>query len=121
LEDIVFCPRISFPIATELRTCAISPNNGVTDLELTVDGVSFQNMTMYRAQSPLFGFSFSNDNLGGVPPGPTQGVADGFWAIMPSLPAGNHTIHFKAAAVQPATTGTSNSFVIDAKYHLTVQ
>lgn len=88
---------------------------------LTIDGVSLQNMTKYRAQSSLFGFSFSKDNLGGVPPGPTQGVADGFWAILPPLTAGNHTIHFKAAAVQPATTGTSNSFVIDATYHLAVQ
>jgi len=48
----------------ELRTCAVSPNNGVTDLELTVDGISLQNMTKYRAQSPLFGFYFSKDNLG---------------------------------------------------------
>jgi hypothetical protein len=105
----------------ELRACAVDPNNGVTHLELTIDGVNIQGLEKYRAQSPLFNFTFSNDNLGGVAPGPTQGVADGFWAIVPPLTSGNHTIHFKAVAVQPATTGTSNSFVIDTTYHLRVQ
>ncbi len=105
----------------ELRTCAVSPNNGVTDLELTIDGVNIQNMEKYRAHSPLFGFTFSDDNLAGVSPGPTQGVADGFWAILPPLSAGGHTVHFKAAAVQPATTGISSSFVIDITYHPAVQ
>lgn len=105
----------------ELRTCAVSPNKGVSDLELTVDGVSLQYMTKYGTQSPLLGFSFSKDNLCGVSPGPTQEVADGFWAILPPLSVGNHTIHFKAAAVRPATTGASNSFVIDTTYHIVVQ
>lgn len=105
----------------DLRGCAVSQDNGVSGLELTVDGVSFQNMSKYRAQSPLFGFTFSNDNLGGVPPGPTQGVADGYWAILHPLPAGNHTIHFKGGTVQPATTGTAGSFAIDTTYHLLVQ
>jgi hypothetical protein len=105
----------------ELRACAVDPNNGVTHLELTIDGVNIQGLEKDRAQSPLFNFTFSNNNLGGVTPGPTQGVADGFWAIVPPLSSGNHTIHFKAIAVQPATTGTSNSFVIDTTYHLRVQ
>jgi hypothetical protein len=106
---------------TDLRACAIAPDNGVTHLELTVDGVNIQDLQKYRAESPPFNFTFSNDNLGGVAPGPTQGVADGFWAFLPPLSPGNHTIHFKAVAVQPATTGTANSFVIDTTYHLTVQ
>jgi hypothetical protein len=99
----------------------VDPNNGVTDLELTIDGVNIQDLEKYRAQSPLFNLTFSNGNLGGVAPGPSQGVADGFCAILPPLTPGIHTIHFKAVAVQPATTGTANSFVIDTTYHLTVQ
>jgi hypothetical protein len=105
----------------ELRTCAVSPDNAVTDLELTIDGINFQDMAKYRVQSPLFGITFSNDNLAGVSPGPTQGVADAFLAILHPLSAGNHILHFKAAAIQPAATGSSNSFVIEATYHLAVQ
>jgi hypothetical protein len=36
---------------------------------------------------------------------PHRTIVDGFRAILPSLFSGNHIVHFKAAVVQPATTG----------------
>lgn len=106
---------------SELRACAKSPDNGVTHLELTIDGTSIKDLQKYRAESPLFKLTFSKDNLGGVTPGPSQGVADGFWIILKPLAPGDHNIHFSAASVDYTATGGTSRFVIDTTYHLKVQ
>lgn len=106
---------------SELASCALGPDNGVTHLELTIDGRSIPDLSKYRAMSPLFSFVFPSDNVAGVKPGPTRGVADGYWAIISPLSAGNHTIHFKAVALQYTTTATATSFVIDTTYNLSIK
>ena len=104
----------------ELKTCTINQDNTVTHMELTIDGVNISDLQKFRAHSTLFSFVFSKDNIGGVPPGATQGVADGYWIVTKPLLRGEHTIHFRAVSVDYTTTAASQSFVIDTTYHINV-
>jgi hypothetical protein len=93
--------------------------DGVIVLEATVDGVKLENLENYRVQSPLFNVSYPENNLGGVPPGPSQAISDGYWLMLYPLGAGEHTIHFRGGIVDPTVTGAIN-FITDVTYHLTV-
>jgi hypothetical protein len=104
---------------SELRALGKSALDQVTLVEATVDGVKLDDLKNYRVQSPLFNFTYPENNLGGVPSGPSQAVADGYWVMLHPLPVGEHTIHFKAAIADPSATNPFN-FVTDVKYQLTV-
>lgn len=106
---------------SQLLTCALGPDDTVKHMDLSIDGVSIPNLVKYRAHSSLFNFTFTKDNLGGVSPGPTQGVADGYWILIPPMSPGKHTIHFTALALEPSTTAAPTSFVIDVTYHLIIK
>lgn len=71
----------------ELLSCAKPPENQVTSAQATFDGINLQ---WSHIQSPLFNFTFLNDNDAGVLLGPTQAVDDGHWVF---LQPGNHEIH----------------------------
>jgi hypothetical protein len=75
---------------------------------------------MPRVQSPLFSFSFPNNNIFGAQGGPSQSVADGYYVFLKPLSPGKHDIRFKAVSVQFTTTGTSNA-AQNIAYHLIVQ
>jgi hypothetical protein len=105
---------------SDLRNCAVSQQNGVTHIETTVDGVSLQNQQMPTIQSPLFSFSFPENNLFGAAAGPSQSVADGNYVFLHPLSPGKHDIGFKAVSVQFTTTGVEN-VAQNIVYHLTVQ
>jgi hypothetical protein len=89
----------------ELRPCAAGPIETATDLAAEIDGVPVEDLTRFRSQSPLFGFTLPEDNLlggqaGTCSPDPAVGtcvpylaVADGFYLMLPPLPPGEHTIH----------------------------
>lgn len=85
-------------------------------LELTIDGVSIENLEEFRVQSNPFPLKVQEDNLlgalFGVPPGTYISISDGIWVVVESLPAGEHTIHF---AGQSPDVGA-----VDVTYHLTV-
>lgn len=106
---------------SELRSCATSSNDGVTELMTNIDGVAMKESDLrnYRVQSPLFGVNFPEDNIYGVTAGPTQAVSDGYWVFLPPLSPGNHQIHFRGATVD-FTIGSTNNFVTESKYHITV-
>ena len=104
---------------SELRALGKSAIDQVTLVEATVDGVKLDDLKNYRVQSPLFNFTYPENNLGGVPSGPSQAVADGYWVMLHPLTAGEHTIQFKAAISDPSATNPFN-FVTDVKYQLTV-
>lgn len=71
-------------------------------------------------QSPLFTFTLpDHDNLlaaigeSWVPDGETSAaVSDGYYILLPPLPAGPHTIHFY---------GMAWTYSVDATYHITIQ
>jgi hypothetical protein len=102
---------------SELRSCAISSNDGVTELMTTIDGVAMKESDLrnYRVQSPLFEVNFSEGNIFGVTAGPTQAVSDGYWVFLSPLSPGNHKIHFRGATVD-FTIESTNNFVTESKY-----
>jgi hypothetical protein len=75
---------------------------------------------MPRIQSPLFSFTFPENNLFGASAGPSQSVADGYYVFLQPLSPGKHDISFKAVGVQFTTTGVQ-SVAQNIVYHLTVQ
>lgn len=97
------------------RICAINFNNavlaaagGISSLSAEVDGVSIQDLAMYRVASPDVPFVAPADNVL-IGPSPASGFlsADGFYLLLAPLSVGEHTIHFSAPGQ-------------DVTYHLTV-
>lgn len=67
-------------------------------LEAEVDGRPLENLSAYRALSPVFSINYPEGNVYGQPAGAYQPhVADGYWIMLAPLSAGVHTIRFKAA------------------------
>jgi hypothetical protein len=117
------CSYAEFPrlkTESDLRACAVAQQNEVTHIEVTIDGTTLARQQVYRVQTPLFNFTFPNNNLFGAPPGPSQSVADGFYVFLPPLSTGKHDIMFKAVNIQFTTTGT-NTIAQNIIYHLTVK
>jgi hypothetical protein len=111
-------PNLKTP--SQLIDCAKSADNNLNYLTLSIDGVPIPNLEKYRITSTkLFNFNFVKDNIAGVPPGPTSGALDGWFAYLKPLPPGNHIIRFGGAAT--STTPGQPNFVVDATYHLTVK
>jgi hypothetical protein len=104
---------------SELRALSKSTFDQVRVVEATVDRVKLENLENHRLQSPLFNFTYPENNIGGVPPGASQAIAEGYWVMLHPLAAGEHTIHFRGGIVDPTATGAIN-FVTDVTYHLTI-
>jgi hypothetical protein len=109
---------------SDLRSCALKSDAGVTTLLATVDGVNMQSVDKYRVALDLFNVILANNNILGVAPGPTQGVPDGWWFFLYPLQAGNHTLHFIGTLggpmVIPTLRSTNPRFANDVTYHITV-
>lgn len=97
-----------------LRAGAASFMDNPLLLEASVDGHELQNLSAYRAQSPVFSITVPPDAIFGLPLAGTftPQVTDGYWLLLTPLPPGNHTIHFKATA--------SFGFTVEATYNLTI-
>jgi len=109
------CPNPVLP-PTDLRACANSQMDGVTQLEASIDGVPLNNLKMFRAESPLFQFTAVEDNPFGIPEGTTDSVADGFWVMLPPLRPGTHTISFGGSC----ECVDDSSFSTSVEYELTI-
>jgi hypothetical protein len=110
---------------SELRSCAVSINEGVTELMVTIDGqqISEEQLRTYRVQSPsLFDVALPNGNIITGQEGSTQAVSDGYWVFIPPLEPGAHEIHFRGVSVDPTTANINsiNNFVTDSEYHIMV-
>jgi hypothetical protein len=106
---------------SELRSCAVSSNDAVTELMVIIDGQAIDNSQLrsYRVQSPIFDMTLPENNIFGLPAGTTQAVSDGFWVFLPPLEPGSHVIHFRGAIVD-FTVDSQNNFVQEVIYHITV-
>lgn len=106
---------------SELRSCAVSSNDGVTELMVTIDGqtIEYSQLISYRVQSPLFNLTLPENNIFGLPASTTQAVSDGFWVFLPPLGPGQHEIHFRGAIVD-FTTESQNNFVQESLYRIRV-
>lgn len=65
----------------------------ISDLEVTVDGSKLKDLQRYRVRSAIFDVVLPENNLFGGTPGPTRGVADGYWLFLEPLLNGKHKIH----------------------------
>jgi hypothetical protein len=72
-----------------------------------------------RVQSPLSNFTYQVNNIGGVPPGTSLALSDGFWVMLRRLAAEEQVIQFSGVVVDLPSKGTNN-FVTDVTYYLTV-
>jgi hypothetical protein len=102
-----------------LRACAVAGNE-VNSIIAIVDGVKLRNLEQYRVQSPLFTFTYPDNNIFGAPSGPTQAVSDAYMTFLKPLPPGNHTLQFSQVTLDNPTTGTK-SFAYSIVYHLIVK
>jgi len=91
----------------DLRADAASFIDSVDSLFATIDGIAVPESDLFshRELSPLFGFVAAPDNPFGFPPGPSDGVSDGYWLMLDPLGMGVHTISFGGA--------TSSGFTLD--------
>jgi hypothetical protein len=118
------CTKLEYPqlqTEAELRSCAMSLNEAVTELMVTIDGqpINEQQLRSYRVQSPLFVFNLPEGNLLNGQQGSTQGVSDGFWVFLPPLASGAHDVHFRGGIVD-YTLASQNNFVTESLYHIMI-
>jgi hypothetical protein len=80
---------------------------------LTVDGVDRSSLIKRHGASDKFSTVFPDDNYIGYPAGIYFSVADGYYAQLPPLAVGAHTIHLQGAI-------TAYDFSVDVIYHINV-
>jgi hypothetical protein len=106
------CSIAEFPdlkTIQELRLCAKTIQDQVTQLHASVDGVDIHESELrkYRIQSPPFNFTLPKDNILGLTFNTTtQAVADGNWVFLKPLSAGNHEISFEGNTANSNVTST---------------
>lgn len=76
----------------ELRACANATLDQATDYQATVNGQEVADLETYRTPSPLFTFTFPEDNIFGVEPGPAQSVSVAYSFLIAPPPPGEYEI-----------------------------
>jgi hypothetical protein len=85
------------------------------NLVLQIDGKTIPNVyERLRAISTVGTCMLPTENLWGANAGPHPCVADGFWALLPPMSAGDHTIHFSGEL------GVAPGWFLDVTDHLNV-
>lgn len=110
----------SLKTESDLRNCAVSNASYFKNFEVTIDGVSLNDLEKYSVQSPLFNVTFPDHPIFTARTGPSQAVSAGNWVFLSPLSSGSHEIHFKGQSVDFTGTATHN-FAQDLIYHLKVQ
>lgn len=117
------CSYLEFPAyktTPELEKCAKDFVDKVSNLQLSIDGVTVPDLTMYRFKSGLYNFTMPQDNVLGLAAGTTDSIADGYWVMLKPLNKGTHEIKFGGSVVDVSTTSNIN-FATAATYHITIQ
>jgi len=85
------------------------------NLVLQIDGQAVPNLDALRVSGSVGACTLPDENIFGLvfDPGPHDCVADGYWALLPPLSVGQHTIHFSGGFSSPA-------FELDVTYEITV-
>ena len=109
---------VGFPGDTEedLRAGANATIDGVSELEVVIDGEPLADLWKYRAESPAFPLELPEgailDQLIGLSGTFEPSVTDGYWIMTKPLTPGEHEIYFRAV---------NGDFEVEVTYHLTVQ
>lgn len=99
------------------RAIAAAVVDTVQDLLLEIDGQLVPNVPSLRVSGAVGECTVPDDNFWGLPfePGPHECFSDGYWALLPPLSAGHHTIHFTGGFAGPP------SFSTNVTYYITVR
>jgi hypothetical protein len=89
---------------SDLRTLVHADQDTVSQLTLKIDGVRVQNLTKFRADSPLFNFSTPKNGIFDLHSVTSQAVSDGFFVMLKPLSKGTHEIHWSGVLGSPTTT-----------------
>jgi hypothetical protein len=101
----------------DLRVTTAAAMDPVT-LTASIDDQSLANLRQQRVQSPVLTITYPAGAVFGFPAGTfAPNVSDGYWLMLPPLPAGRHTIQFRGVI----SGGPFNGTVINVTYRLTVQ
>jgi hypothetical protein len=109
----------SLTTEADLRACAKSDQDLVSDVWATINGVDLPDEDVYRVDSPLFDFTFIANNVISAPEGPTQAVSDGFWLFLKPLPPGSYELRV-GGLLADYTVTSPITFVEDSTYRLTI-
>ena len=88
-----------------------------TDFALEIDGKPVANIADFRVLSTTGSCNLPpTDNVFGVPlePVPHECLADGYWALLPPMSVGMHTVHFRGSI-------SANGFSLDVTYYVNVK
>ncbi len=112
-------------LAAQLLGPFSEPAEPVFELRCIIDGVPVEGLKdNFRAKSPVFEFTYPEDNFHGDAPGTYfPAVSDGWWIMLKPLPVGTHEIR-SYASIRHADTGEGISDLnveIDVTHHLTVR
>jgi len=118
LGKTIFMPIMSWvclPFPNETVQFAIDGCKEVNDrtdiLRLRIDGKARNDLIERRASTRSFALVLPDDNIFGVPASVAVAVHDGYFATLPKLEVGTHTVR-----VQGGTT--SEGFTSDVRYRL---
>ncbi len=103
-----------------LRDCARNnaPDRARVILRASVDGQEIPDLEKYWTESSLYNATLEEGNIWGVPAGPTQQVAAGYYLMLAPLPPGPHILHFSGANIEDIT-GTQ-TFATEVIYNLNI-
>ena len=113
-----------------LRRKCKKDQDSVTEMYLRLDNEEYtmEDLSKYRIKSTEpFVLTFPEKGIWNVPPGPTCGVADGYYLITKPLQIGQHSIHWKSKLICERNPNDSDDpgclepmLVQDIKYILTI-
>lgn len=103
----------------DLRSCAAAGFDEFwpSPPSIVVDGIAVPDVTRYRTQTPVFGYTLPADNLFGAPAGTTatMAVSDGIAVMLKPLSPGQHriVISYESPFLPGPGTTTYNLTVVD--------
>jgi hypothetical protein len=114
---------------TDTRESLLATATDFTDqtknLKLRIDGKYVRNLESYRVtNSELFTFEAVENNVFqplGLGPGSYVAVADGYWALIEGLSAGEHEITIDGKQHGHLSSGDKRDFRTQVTYHITVE
>jgi hypothetical protein len=113
----VACNLLDLRVATAATMDSVTLKASVDGQPLTKTQGNNLDLKLQRVQSPVLTIAYPNNSVLGFAKGTgAPNVSDGYWLLLPPLPAGKHTIYFKGVI----TGGTFNGFVVEVTYNLTV-
>jgi hypothetical protein len=91
--------------------------DNVTVKEVRIDGKKLKNLDKFRVRSKVFVVKLPENNILGIPAGPTPSLSDGYWMMLKPLPEGKHAIYIHGGTkFQGSTIETEVTYYLNVKH-----